>query len=120
MVEIPIQYEVPVAILQPRSKTVAESKPQASTEGTPLKGKRMANNLKVVLKPAKVMGSVEVKVNGPPSSASEIKSAKVDLAVKLDEILKTGRVPEEIPTSKIYTISDVLKEKEKDQTKVHE
>jgi hypothetical protein len=99
---------------------VVESKPKASTEGTPRKGKRMANVLKALLKPAKVVGSAEAKVNGPPSSESEIKSTKVDLAVKLDEILKTDLVPEEISASTTYTISDVLKEKEKDQTKVYE
>jgi hypothetical protein len=53
---VPIQDKVPLASLQLEAPAKAEAQPKLKTTpgGTPQKGKRMANVLKDIMKPAKV------------------------------------------------------------------
>lgn len=76
----------------------------------------MANILKVVLKPLKVASPMAPKIIGTPFSTPISESLTIGL--KVDAIPKTSLDMDKASASKVYTITDAIREKEQENAEV--
>lgn len=118
---MPTQDEVPLSSLEPKleaqPKPEAHPKPKSSSDGTPQKGKRMTNILKVVLKPTKVLLPAAPKTIGPPHNTHVVESAKAELAAEVVDSPTINLNLDKAGASKTYIIADALNEKEREEAK---
>lgn len=107
---------MPLASIEPEVLTKTEVQPKIKTVlgGRPQKGKRMAN----VLKPLKVVSTVISKVTTIPLSTPVARSLTSEL--KVPSSLKTSLDTSEGSISKVYSITDTIREKEQEKTKALE
>jgi hypothetical protein len=76
----------------------------------------MANILKVVLKPLKVASPMAPKIIETPFSTPISESLTIGL--KVDAIPKTSLDMDKASASKVYTITDAIREKEQENAEV--
>jgi hypothetical protein len=102
--------------MEPKMSTSAQDQPKARTGATrtPRKGKRIANVLKAVLKPAKMASPTAAKITEGPLSAPVAENVTTEL--KVVACAEAFINEDKASSSKVYSTTNVGPEKEQEKT----